>query len=99
MVTKVNLFHEQMEPNLAEGYLRRLKSWLMVGGISLAGLIVFLIGIGVYHAIWGLPEEENGNDVIFWIGASFLFVFTISTIGSWVIFLKGRQKTTRINTQ
>lgn len=72
-----------------ESHYKWLKRFLIVGGVSLAGLIVWGIGIVVYNAIWGL---ESDNHPGFWIGLSLLMAFIISTIGSWVIFLIGRRK-------
>ena len=86
---KTNLFHDQMEPKLAERRLKRLKAFLLVAGISFA---VFIVGVIVHNALYGLSELEE--PVSFIIAIVALYVFFIATIGGLVIFLKGRRKTT-----
>ncbi len=86
---KTNIFHDQMEPKLAERRLKRLKTFLLVAGISLA---VGIVGVIVHNALYGLSEIEE--PVSFIIAISALWVFIIATIGGLVIFLKGRRKTT-----
>jgi len=87
---KTKIFHDQMEPKLAERRLKRLKTFLLVAGISYA---VFIASILLDSAIFGdLPEKEV---TVFAYTASFSAVlFLIATIGGFVIFLKGRRKTT-----
>ncbi len=87
---KTNIFHDQMEPKLAERRLKRLKTFLLVAGISYA---VFIASILLDNAIFGdLPEKEV---TVFAYTVSFSIVlFIIATIGGLVIFLKGRRKTT-----
>jgi hypothetical protein len=86
---QTNIFHDQMEPKLAERRLKRLKTFLLVAGISLA---VGIVGVILHNAIYGLSEIEE--PVSFFIAISALWVFIIATIGGLVIFLKGRRKTT-----
>ena len=86
---KTNIFHEQMEPKLAERRYKRLKVFLLVAGISLA---VGIVGVILHNALYGLFEKEE--PVSFGIGIVGLFVFFIATIGGLVIFLIGRRKTT-----
>ncbi len=86
---KTKIFHDQMEPELAERRLRRLKIFLRVGGISWAVGIVGVVGHNVVSAL--LEKEEP---VFFTIALVGLGVFFIATIGGLVIFLKGRRKTT-----
>ena len=86
---KVNLFDDQMDPKLAERRYKRLKTFLLVGGIS---LVVGIIGVIGHNAIYGLFEIEE--PVFFFIAIVALWVFIIATIGGLVIFLKGRRKTT-----
>jgi hypothetical protein len=86
---KTKIFHDQMEPELAERRLRRLKIFLRVGGISFVAGIVGVIG---HNVIYGLTEVEES--VFFTIALLGLFVFFISTIGGLVIFLIGRRKPT-----
>ena len=82
---KTNLFHDQMEPKLAERRLKMLKVFLLVAGISLA---VSIIGIVLHNALYGLSEIEE--PVSFYIGVVPLGVFIIATIGGLFIFLKGQ---------
>ena len=91
MVRKENtkIFHDQMEPELAERRLRRLKIFLRVGGIS---FVVGIVGVIGHNVIYGLTEVEES--VFFTIALLGLFVFFISTIGGLVIFLIGRRKPT-----
>ncbi len=84
---KANLFHDQVEPKLAESRLKRLKVFLLVAGISLA---VGIVGVVVHNVIYGLTEIEE--PVFFTIALVGLWVFIIATIGGLVIFLKGRRK-------
>jgi hypothetical protein len=86
---KANLFHDQVEPRIAERRLKRLKTFLLVAGMSFA---VFIVGVIVHNALYGLSEIEE--PVSFIIAISALWVFIIATIGGLVIFLKGRRKTT-----
>jgi len=86
---KISLFHDQMEPKLAERRLKILKAFLMVAGISLAAGIVVVILHGVLSALLEIEEP-----VSFFIAFVALCVFIIATIGGLVIVLKGRRKTT-----
>ncbi len=86
---KANLFHDQVEPKIAERRLKMLKASLLVAGISFAGGIV---GTVVHNVLYGLSETEE--PVSFFIAISALWVFIIATAGGLVIFLKGRRKTT-----
>ena len=82
---KANIFHDQMEPKLAERRYKMLKASLLAGGISLAGGI---IGVIVHNALYGLSEIEE--PVSFFIGLSFITLFVMATSGGLYIFLKGR---------
>ncbi len=99
---KTNIFHDQMEPKLAERRLKRLKTFLRVAGISFA---VFIISAVLHNAIYGLFihffgedfwERNVGGDepVFFTIALLSLVPFAVGTIGGLVIFLKGRRKIT-----
>jgi hypothetical protein len=89
---KTSLFHDQMEPKIAERRLKWLKTSLLVAGISLAAIITFMVGFVLYFSAHGVPETETENPVAFFIGFSLFLVFIIATIGSLVIFLTGRRK-------
>ena len=84
---KAKIFHDQMEPKLAERRYKRLKIFLLVAGISLA---VAIVGVILHNALYGLSEIEE--PVSFFIALVGLYAFIIATIGGLVIFLKGRQK-------
>ena len=87
---KTNIFHDQMEPKLAERRLKRLKAFLLVAGISFAMLCVSMLLAGpIFH-----PPEEVMDNVVRYIEFSLSVVFTIATIGGLVIFPQGRRKTT-----
>ena len=88
---KTQIFHDQMEPKLAERRLKWLKASLLVALISFAMIVLtILLGVLVFH----LPE-----DVLFYIGFFWLFMFAIPTSGSLVIYFKGRRKTARRDTE
>jgi len=87
---KANLFHDQMEPKLAERRLKRLKAFLLVAGISLA---VAIVGVILHNALYALSGIEE--HVWFLIAIVALYVFIIATIGGLVIFLKGRREWAR----
>jgi archaellum biogenesis protein FlaJ (TadC family) len=91
---KTDIFHDQMQPELAERRLKRLKAFLVLAGISFA---VFIVGVIVHNALYGLSEiEEPASFVIALVG---LGVFMIATVGGLVIFLRGRRETTQRNTE
>ncbi len=83
---KANLFHDQMEPKLAERRYKMLKTFLLVGGISFA---VFIVGT-ILHGVLGALLEIEEELVSFFVALVGLYVFIIATIGGLVIFLKGR---------
>ncbi len=85
---KTKIFHDQMEPKLAERRLKRLKTLLLVAGISLAVVVGDILQIAIFR-----PPDYEGtvSIVIAWLG---FMAFIIAAIGGLVIFLKGRQKTT-----
>ena len=84
---KTNLFHDQMEPELAERRLRKLKKFLLVAGISVAASIAALL----YAVRAQPPEESAAGNVVFFTVLFFVVLFLIGTIGGWVIYLKGRR--------
>ncbi len=85
---KTNIFNDQMEPKLAERRLKRLKTFLQVAGISLAGGIV---AIPLGYAIFSLTGVE---EALFFIQLFLVTLFLLGTVSGFVTFLKGRQKTT-----
>jgi len=92
---KTNIFHSQMEPKLAERRYKMLKIFLLVAGISFAAVIATFV---VQATIFGLSEEKVSVAIII-IGGTFQMLFYVGTIGSLVIFLIGRLKTTQKETQ
>ena len=76
-----------MEPNLVEKHLKRLKTFLLVAGITLVGGVVGVVG---HNAVYALTEIEES--VYFWIAIAALWVFIMATTGGLEIVLKGRQK-------
>ena len=78
---KTNIFHDQMEPKLAERRYKMLKAFLLVAGISFA---VFFVCLALYKT-----EEP----VYLYIGSVGISVGIIATVGGLVIFLKGRRET------
>jgi hypothetical protein len=91
---KTNIFHDQMEPKLAERRLKRLKKFLLVATIGIAGFWVNIIVMFAIYRMTGFPSSEEEEGVFFFIGLIAAVVFIIGTIGGLVVFLKGRQKTT-----
>ena len=86
---KTTIFYDQMEPKLAESRLKRLKTLLLVAGIS---LVVGIVGVVMHNLIYAMSEIEE--PVFFIIAIIALWVFAITTSIGSVIFLKGRRKTT-----
>ncbi len=87
---KANLFHDQVEPKIAERRLKMLKAFLLVAGISFA---VFIVGV-ILHGVLGALLEIEEEPVSFFIAIFSLVPFAVGTIGGLVIFLKGQRKTT-----
>ncbi len=86
---KANLFHDQVEPKIAERRLKILKAFLLVAGISFA---VAIVGVVMHNVLYALNEVEE--HVFFTIALVGIYVFTAATSGGLVVFLKGRRKTT-----
>ena len=84
---KTSLFHDQVEPKMAQRRLKMLKAFLLVAGISFA---VGIVGVIVHNALYGLSETEEPVSLVIAVVA--LWVFIMATIGGLVIFLKGRRK-------
>ena len=85
---KTNIFHDQMEQKLVERRLKRLKTFLLVAGIS---LVVGIVTIPLGYAIFSLTGVE---EALFFIQLFLVTLFLIGTVSGFGIFLKGRQKTT-----
>ena len=91
---KTEIFHEQMEPELAKRRLKMLKASLLVAAMSIVGIIV---GVVMHNAIYAATETEEA--VFFWIALSTIWLFTLSTGAGLAIYLKGRQKPTQRNAE
>ena len=85
---KINIFHDQMEPKLAQRRYKMLKVFLLVAGISLA---VGIVGFIVQLNLWTPEKEEPVSHYIALVG---LYGFPIPTIIGLVIILIGRRKPT-----
>jgi hypothetical protein len=86
---KADLFHDQVEPEIAEKRLKWLKTFLWAAAIALAGGIA---GFIAHNVIYGQSEIEE--PVSFIIALAGLYLFIVTTGGGLAIFLKGRPKTT-----
>ncbi len=86
---KTKIFHDQVEPKLAERRLKRLKAFLLVAAISFA---VGIIGTVLHNVLYGVTETEEV--ISFFIALSALFVFILATGGGLFIYIRGRRKTT-----
>ena len=84
---KTNLFHDHMEPELAERRLKRLRKFLLAAGVSVAAFIP----VTLYAAIVDPSEEGTAFAVVFSILVFCALLFHIGAIGGLVIFLKGRE--------
>jgi len=82
-----NVFQGKMDPELAEKHLKRLKTFLIVGGIS---FFIAIAGIIIHKVQFNTFDAEAS--IYFRIGIFALYVFMIASTGGMVIFLKGRQK-------
>ena len=91
---KTQIFHDQMDPKLAERRLKMLKASLLVAAISFVGGIV---GVIMHNVIYAATETEEA--VFFFIALSAIWLFTLATGGGLVIYLKGRQKPPERNTE
>ena len=85
---KNNVFNDQMESQIAETCLKRLKAFLKIAGIS---FLVCIVSIIVHNVLSGLYEVEE--PVSFIMAFVALLIFVIATAGGLIIFLKGRQET------
>jgi len=76
-------------------YLRAVKTFLIIAGVSGAALVILLISVMIYYFAHGLEGmSETADAIAHYIGFSLLGMFYIATIGGLVIFLIGRRKPT-----
>ena len=91
------IYYDRVEPKLDERWLKMLKTFLLVAGISLGA---FIISVFLHNAIYGLFIHWFGVDfwnrtgiadepVFFSIALLSIVAFAVGIIGSLVIFLKG----------
>ena len=78
---------DNTEPELAKKFLKRLKAFLTVGGIS---FLISIAGIIIHNLNSNMSETEES--FYFRIGTFALYVFMITSAGGMVIYLRGRQK-------
>ena len=74
--------------SLPERHRKILKIFLLISGVSFVVIIIGTIG---HNVVYGLTEVEES--VFFTIAIVGIYVFIIAAIGSLVVFLKGRRKT------
>ena len=84
---KTNLFHDQVEPKLAESRLKMLKAFLLVAGIFFA---LFIVGVVLHNVLSALFEIEE--PVSFFIAIVGLFGFVAAALAGLILFLTGRRK-------
>jgi len=84
---KTNIFHDQMEPELAERRLKMLKVLLLVAGIA---LVVAIVGVILHNALSALSGTEE--QVWFWVALVALYAFVAANTGGLIVFIKGRRK-------
>ena len=73
---KANLFHDQVEPKIAERRYKRLKAFLLVAAISFA---VGIVGVVMHNVLYALNEVEE--HVFFIIALVSIYVFVATTSG------------------
>jgi len=78
------LLYNRAEPGLGKRGLRKLKTFLLVAGISLG---VFIISVVLHNAIYGLFEIEDSVSLL--IAVASLVAFEVGLIGSLVMSIKG----------
>lgn len=84
---KKPLLSENIEPELVEKYLKRIKVLKIIAGISLPIAIVGIILHNVRSALSGSEEA-----LFFFIGIIALYIFILASAGRLIVFLKGRQE-------
>jgi len=79
------LFYDRAEPKLDERWLKMLKKFLLIAGISLGA---FIISVFLHNALSGLFGVE---EPVFFVIAVIIspLALAVGLIGSLVIFLKG----------
>ena len=91
------LYYDRVEPKLAEGRLKVMKTFLLIAGISLGA---FIISVFLHNAIYGLFIHFFGADfwdrtgmtdepVFFFIALLSVAAFAVGIIGSLVMFIRG----------
>jgi hypothetical protein len=73
-------------------YLKALKTFLLIAGISVIMLIALIGGIVIYANFGPTVMSETAEAILFISFFVLLFILFIATIGGLVIFLIGRRK-------
>ena len=81
---------DQIEVEITERHLRRVKTLLKVAGFA---FVIFIAGAIVHNVLYDPSELEN--TVSFLIALLALCVFVLATAGGMVIFLKERPRRTQ----
>jgi hydrogenase-4 membrane subunit HyfE len=81
--------NDQIEQEMTNRHLKRVKALLIVAGIS---FLVFIVGSIAHNALHGLSEINV--TVTFFVALVALLVFIAATAGGMVIFLKARKEKT-----
>ena len=91
------LFYDRVEPKLAEGKLKMLRTFVLITGISFGA---FIISVFLHNAIYGLFIHFFGADfwervglgdepVFFFIAIISALSFAVGIVGTLALFIKG----------
>ena len=91
------LFYDRVEPKLAEGKLKMLRTFVLITGISFGA---FIISVFLHNAIYGLLIHFFGADfwervglgdepVFFFVAIISALSFAVGIVGTLVLFIKG----------
>ncbi|MEJ2719773.1 MAG: hypothetical protein P8181_01350 [bacterium] len=86
---KSSAFYDEMEQQITALHSKRLKVFLIVAGCS---VLVCILGALAHNMLHGVSETEEAVSLI--IALVGIFVFVGTTADGWLMFLRGRQKTT-----
>ena len=91
---KTEVFHEQMEPELAKRRLKMLKASLLVAAMAFVAGIAGVIGHNVVYA-----ATETEEAAFFFLALSTFWLFTLATGGGLAIYLRGRREPVQRNAE
>jgi hypothetical protein len=83
---KVEIFHDQMDPEVSRRRYKILKVSLLAAGVL---LLLGIIGAVGHNAIYAVKEIEE--PVFFSIAIVGLFGFIIATVSGWIFYFIGRK--------